>query len=219
MRSVIAFLLSVGLIGAASAREPPAYSGPDAGYVVLAVGTSSNHYSNYRLHLRKNGDTTFDQYFEYIPRDLFVGQSADFSEPDEKGVVISRPLPPGDYEIYNLEVLRTVSRDFWKAKDDFSITFTVKTGETTYLGDFRGMMLGQPRLFGPSGDGAYFIVSDKSARDLPLARSKKDTPAKGNVTNAIPDPAMVNSFFVRSEPLADAVHLPDPSPVTYQRIR
>ena len=43
--------------------------------------------------------------------------------------------------------------------------------------------------------------------------------AKGNVTVAIPDPVTVKSFFIRTEPLADADNLPDPSPVTYQRIR
>jgi hypothetical protein len=51
---------------------------------------------------------------------------------------------------------------------------TVKAGETAYLGIPRHDV-GAITYVGPSGDGAYFIVSDKSARDLPLARSKKDT--------------------------------------------
>jgi hypothetical protein len=105
----------------------------------------------------------------------------------EAGRVITRELPPGAYEIHDFGFRGTliVAGVEWSSASPFSIPFTIKPGEATYLGNIaRAPSLGTPleRELGAVG---YFVISDQSERDLPLARAK--TPTLPPVRMDVPD--------------------------------
>jgi hypothetical protein len=92
----------------------------------------------------------------------------------EAGRVIVQSLPPGRYEIQDFGFSGTivVAGVSWSSTTPFSIPFTIKPGEATYIGNIaRAPSLGtrlQPLL----GAVGYFVVSDQSARDLPIAQAR-----------------------------------------------
>jgi hypothetical protein len=93
----------------------------------------------------------------------------------QTGHVVIRRLPPGSYVIENFafggQIPGIASYD-WSSAKPFKIGFTIARGQATYIGSFiRAPSLGtslQPQL----GAAGFFIVSDQSDRDLPIAQNK-----------------------------------------------
>lgn len=93
----------------------------------------------------------------------------------EAGRVFVRTLPPGRYEIYDFGFRGTivVANVEWSSATPLAVPFTINPGQTTYIGNFaRAPSLGS-RLEPELGAVGYFVVSDQSERDLPIARVKE----------------------------------------------
>jgi len=100
----------------------------------------------------------------------------------ETGRVFIRRLPPGEYEIDDFRFAGT--RRF-SSRQPFSIRFTIRPGQATYIGNFaRAPSLGTPlqRTLGAVG---FFVISDKSERDIALARAR--VPDLPQVTVSVTD--------------------------------
>jgi hypothetical protein len=115
------------------------------------------------------------------------------------GGVRTYSLQPGEYEIYNVELFSSngLALERFSLKKPISIPFTIKPGQTVYLGEFRAMPLEGRNFFGlPADAGVKFELSDQSARDIPIARTQDSRVTTPEIR--IPDPAAIQSpFFER----------------------
>jgi hypothetical protein len=206
IKSILAVFFAVVLAGCASVDSIPAdYAGPDAGKVVISIGAATGtEYSSYSLLFRKQKSTGSAEKqavgrFTYFQTNMFYKQAPDFHTNGEAGVVLVQALPPGDYAIYNFDVFNNAGtvQSHYFSKVDISIPFTVRPGQTTYLGNYQANHLSGKNMFGmPLPAGAVFIVSDRLASELPIAQARTKTDF-GTPVNATPDPKRLeNPFFV-----------------------
>lgn len=197
---LVAFLAGCATVD----RLPTDYAGHDAGRVVISMGAATGtSYSSYSLLFRKRGSDAAENKpvgrFTYFQTNMFYKQTPDYHSGDEAGVVLIHSLPPGDYEIYNFDVFFNggmVQKNFF-SKIDVSIPFSVRSGETTYLGNYQANRLTGHNIIGISiPAGAVFAVSDRLKDELPIAQVKSKG-AVDTAKNATPDPkAIGNPFFV-----------------------
>jgi len=196
----IALTLACLLVWPASASERinTNYRGPDAGTLIFSTSTLRIS-MNFSFFYKKKGDArdadSLDGAGDIVCRCVGLWHPI-MSDPDyntgyESGKVQIQHLPPGDYEIYTLNFggslpgLATVE---WFPKKGFSIPFTIKAGEATYIGNFaRHPSLGTP-LASQLGATGYFIVSDKSTRDIGIAKTRDPNlpPVTMSVTDVAP---------------------------------
>lgn len=178
------------------------YSGADAGRVAIGIGTAKGTYYNvYSLFFRKVGEKKSDR-FAYFHENMFTAQKRDYENALESGVVQSFRLSPGDYEIFNFSIFLNggTVQNTYGSKQEFSIPFTVKSNETTYLGNYQANKVMGKNFFGlPLPAGAVFIVSNREKDDLELVKKRITNVAFGAVINATPVVATIrNPFFVDS---------------------
>lgn len=195
------FIAAITLIVSACAGTIPRdYAGPDAGHLVVALGASAEtKYSSYTLMYRKKGDKA-EGMIRYLQENMFSPTKRDFDGESGNGFVAVHSLPAGEYEIYNFDVFFNggMIQTNFGSRQDFSIPFTITPGKAVYLGDFTAVGMTGNNIFGMSvRNGAYFIVSDKQERDLPVARAKM--PALGSVEISVPDAAKVGNPFIRAK--------------------
>ena len=171
------------------------YAGPDAGQLILSIA-AQDRAQHYRLRLlfRRKGETAQDR-LEFDPSGLFLFVKHDFGDFNEDeglfegaivraigaahtavlGVVTVTALQPGQYEIFNLEESALVGSNLrvYRLASDVSIGFEIIAGQATYLGEFKAVPIMAKNVFGISlPDGAEFVITDQSARDIPIAEKK-----------------------------------------------
>ena len=166
------------------------YRGEDGGYLVYSVGTiriGMQFEFSYRRVALSNGAEANDFKGRIVPK---VGgmwtlkvKNPDFSG-RETGHVVIRRLPAGRYVIdrFNFGGHLPGVGDFrWSPERPFALPFDIKPNRTTYVGSFmRAPSLGtalQPTL----GAVGFFVITDRSARDLPVARAKLTTLPEADV--------------------------------------
>ena len=174
----------------------------DAGYLVYSVSTLGRPMTFsflYEKVSKDNGpgwhdDLSCDCVAIHIWRGEDYPKEMDYIG-HESGFVIIKKLPPGQYEIYNYEIRGTPMT--WSSKTPFSIPFKIESGKATYIGNFaRGCWCERNTIAANLG---YFVISDKSARDLPIARVKE--PALKEVGIDVWDATKLNSpIFFTNEP-------------------
>lgn len=138
----------------------------------------------------------------------FIGQPAEFKEGEAKGRSFAVRLPPGNYELFNFEFGYHAFGEVTRfAHDDFSIPFSVSRGGTTYLGEFLSYnVLGDKNLLGSRPFiGFYFVVADKSVRDLALLQKNGINIASDSILKSIPDANAVGLPFFRVHALPPPV--------------
>ena len=181
----------------------PDYEGSDAGYVVIGIGAAQGTmYTTYRFDFRKAGGSGIDSLF-YFQNNSVWGRGNDYETNLETGVIDARALPPGEYELYSYKIFHItgmVDRTF-SPKEEFSIPFSVRPGETAYLGNYQANGLKAKNIFGmPLPGGAYFIHSDTEERDLEIAKKLKPTFMLDKVNKFFAnDEALSLPFFTTSE--------------------
>ncbi|MFW5883373.1 MAG: hypothetical protein ACOCVG_03300 [Verrucomicrobiota bacterium] len=112
-----------------------------------------------------------------VGRMLFAGYLEDMSieVPDGKGYVFLIPLPSGLYEFYDFHFYSAggYSSSTWSAREEFSILFTIRPGQATYVGQIQATSLFGKNIFGmvvPAG--GYHEMSDQWQRDRSLLLEK-----------------------------------------------
>ena len=105
----------------------------------------------------------------FLPKGIY---GSDFEDSEGKLFVVE--LDEGQYEFYSW----MMHSGSWSIEpdSDFSRKFEIKSGEATYVGEYRLKNIMGKNLFGVSiVSGASLIVDDKYSRDFPLLSSKINT--------------------------------------------
>lgn len=116
----------------------------------------------------------------------------DFGGTDSRtGRLIALPLEPGEYELFNwmLYVTRLGGHGYISPKTPPPPhSFTIRSGEITYLGGLHIDTILGKNTFGVSlAFGGNPDVTDQSARDLPLLKTKYPNLANWPVQTSVPD--------------------------------
>ncbi len=145
----------------------------DAGNKGVVVGsiTYSGSYAGYEVHYRKVGDTAVRGFFHYgmskymaMPR---MGKS-DIAEPGVRGDLFAAELPEGEYEVHGWQVSQGTTATSTQTQS-FSIRFTVKPGEATYLGNYHFTRTSRSLNL---ATGFEVTAKDEAARDLKIFAEK-----------------------------------------------
>lgn len=159
----------------ASARTDKDYTGADAGYIVYAVGTVDGAGIGYNFSYSRmatlDRSPVKDWKGKIEPKLGAQGIYLKVKDPDyvgdEVGHVRVRRLPPGQYAVNGY----SFGSYYSTAENPFRLPFTIRTGQATYIGSFaRGVSLATPLRKSLKAMG-YFVVADRSTRDLPIAEA------------------------------------------------
>jgi hypothetical protein len=146
--------------------ELRSYSGTDAGTLVASVGMATDNTMNYAtVEFRKKGTSQLGSlHFSPKAAAAFGGTSIDFRDAKGAYSLIRKQLPPGDYEVfrYNSGANYGTTMVWYKAPENFVVPFTVKPGETTYLGQFRIGL----NLIGGRPTSSFLEISNERLRDV-----------------------------------------------------
>lgn len=204
-RSFLVALLALLATPALAAKAPAEYAGADGGYVAYAVGTITlgMHFDfPYRRVAQRDGAPVNDWKGTIEPKlggAIYLRiKNPDF-EGRETGQIVVRRLPPGDYLIENFAFhgsSPTGAAYDWSSAKPFAIRFTIQPEKATYIGSFmRSPSLGTP-LAPTLGAAGFFVVADRSGRDLPIIRTK--LPASCEVVTQVTDVDVFGNAALRS---------------------
>jgi hypothetical protein len=199
-KQIFLFWISIYVFGCANSSNyiPANYAGDDAGYIVMSLGASTEtKYEAYKLFIRKM-DKSLNSGVAYLPDNMFKPTKKDFIDNDSHGAVISFAMPAGDYEIYNCDIFENLGlrQTNYRAKQDFSIPFSIKPGTATYLGEYIAFTIGKGFL-GTSTGGAIFVVKNEMARDVQIAKKKFPDLFADNVIDSVPSPDSIGCPLIK----------------------
>jgi hypothetical protein len=186
------------------------YNGEDAGYLVIAMGqmpdTSFMDYAYKYRPLNQSGD---DGAVGYYPGNMTVKRVPDFTNIEGSGIVEVLKMQPGTYEFYNIAMVNDngMSKETYQFRKDFSIPFTIKSGQADYAGHFLAQEIqGRNIFFMPVPAGARFLISDQAPADLKTARTPRDKlvmlPLSAAVTDSTPNVHQLNNPLFLPDPAA-----------------
>lgn len=105
---------------------------------------------------------------------LFNASPNDLASVGGNGTVVTWGLHPGRYAVTYYDLKGGMLEFF--PDDSFSIPFTIRAGRSTYIGSYQPISGTRNGLFGAQVVwGAHFVITDESARDIPIARAKNTT--------------------------------------------
>jgi hypothetical protein len=176
----------------------PAPQSNETGTVIYSVGSlemAMDFLFRYKRVALPNGEAVSDNGgLIRLKRTGLWGPKMDVDfEGHDSGYVFVRSLPPGHYEIYDfgLSGSRGMSAVYTSSREKFAIPFDIQAGEATYIGSFARAPSFQGPMHRVAGAMGYFIVSDQSERDLPIARARHaELPA--DIRNAVFDVTALN---------------------------
>lgn len=173
--SFAAFLTATITVTAGCASQPylHEYQGENKGYVLISQAAKADtSYGAYSLRVRKLGTPDSWGQFIYFQNNMFYGDTRDFDDTNSNGIVRLLPFEPGNYEIYSYSVGAMGGSKSWTT-DGFSIPFSVKQGEVTYLGEFLSSKETAENIFGVTLNwGANLTISNKIDRDKAIINSR-----------------------------------------------
>jgi hypothetical protein len=170
----------------------------DKGRVVLAISAvPGTHFYDYLLTFH-SADGRHREDIRYGQDNWLFPSTRDFDDTKSNGVVKILDLAEGDWALTSYLVVTaglTV-----RPKEDFSVPFTVKAGQTIYIGDYCAHVINGPDPdTGRMKEAVYFVVSDQSARDIPIAQ-KRDKQIV-DVAATLPNVDAANVPLIRSTAL------------------
>jgi hypothetical protein len=196
MGSLSRLLCAALFLSGCATQINTSYRGPDAGVLVASIGYTEPKGEFYDLFFAETGSGHKPWGVIGIHTEPDIYRTLDYTGRDTGSVDILH-LKPGAYEIYRVEE-GPIGNSYISARP-FSIPFTIKPGETTYVGSYTGIMVGanEKTLFGDNlkPAGVYFVVSDKHERDIAVARRRE--PTLPPVTVNVPDPAQLPKPYFR----------------------
>lgn len=205
---VLALLLS-GCISPEAVRMPIGlenYSGAKAGQVFGSIGAAQNApYSSVEILFRKTGSSDSGR-FVFAYDSIAGGVPLDIRDKTTRGAtVFSARLPEGEYEIFQVSFFLNRGQfgsTTFTAKEDFSIPFSIKEGQSTYLGEFISYHTTGKNFFGMSIPwGGYFVVSDKLQRDTDIFVKKPSTNTAWPIVKSVVNPGSMNNFLFQDHPI------------------
>jgi hypothetical protein len=136
--------------------------------------------------------------------DRMLNPQVDINEPTGHGSVFFARLPVGDYELYNVSFF--VNRGqfgstTFSAKTPFSIPFSIRENEATYLGAFLAHAVWGKNFFGlriPAG--GYFVVTDRFDRDYGVLRTKEGVGELSGTAKQVVDTGAANLPYFQAKP-------------------
>jgi hypothetical protein len=204
LRAFFAACLMLAAAGASARSLPKDYAGPDAGYVVYSVGTiqiGMDYNFSYHRVSAPGGAPANDwksKIEPYLGGAIYLKiKNPDFSG-RETGHVIVRRLPPGNYVVdgFFFAGWTPGMAHRWSSKVPFALPFAIAPGQATYIGSFmRAPSLGTP-LEPQLKAAGFFVIADRSQRDLPIARAK--LPGLPQPGVQVTDVDTLGSFVLRS---------------------
>ena len=184
LRSVLIGFSLIATLPVAARKTAAEYAADDGGYLVYSVGTiriGMQFTFSYRRSSLSDGTPTKDWEgnIEPVTGGAFTlkNKNPDFSG-FETGRVVIRRLPPGHYVISDFGFAGsspTGNSYAWSSGKPFTIEFDIKPGRASYIGSFMRSPTPKPELRPVLGYVGYFLITDRSDRDLPIARSKLTT--------------------------------------------
>jgi len=168
----VAILSSIVLLSGASAS---AETGKGTLIVTLSGpvmdGAPTDAYRTYFIRAKRvdgSGETQIrweDSWVVKSPNDLAASGG--------KGAVMTKELDAGDWEVHTYEVEAHGGIRLRPAKE-ISIPFKIQAGRATYIGDIQPEGHMTKGILGASMvGGARLVITDQSARDIPIAKAKK----------------------------------------------
>ncbi len=165
---------------------------------------SHTNYDSYKLLFRLVGEKRMGL-FRYYPdfplslKNLFRNIKG-YKSADEAGIVEIAALPAGQYALVNFFVTDLIPLMVYGSPQDFSIPFEIKPGQVVYLGNYQANRIRKTNFHGPAKSGAFFIVEDRSAKDLAIAKTIVTSLPTENAWDATPEVKQVNNpFLISSE--------------------
>ncbi len=155
------------------------YAGADAGWVVASAGGEHGHFDSAGITFQRAGTDDLVSFGAAL-RATFSTPAHDFESGSTIGLVHVRRLPPGDYVAAWAQGAQNANNSSVRKPLPPQLHFTVKTGETTYLGRY---VIGESR-FTP-----IVIVSDHQDEDLAIARTKQAALPTDAVAVQVPPPS------------------------------
>jgi hypothetical protein len=103
---------------------------------------------------------------------FYVEDEGDFAVKNGKGYMFVLPLRAGDYEFNQWAVSHVYGSEYCFSPSSFVVPFTIEANKALYLGEARANLTLKKRPFwgGYISERVFWIVSDKSGRDLPLLK-------------------------------------------------
>jgi hypothetical protein len=202
----IALLAALVALPPAATAKDKDYPGADAGYLVYSVGNVGSVGLDFSFSYRQTatGDGLPARTWKGLIEPRLGGafflkvKNPDFAG-EEVGHVVIRRLPPGRYAVdsyYFGGALPGVGSFAWRPARPFAMPFVIRSGEATYIGSFmRAVSLGTP-LQPVLGAAGFFVVADRSSRDLPIARGR--LPADTKVAGEVTDVSIFESAMLRT---------------------
>ena len=104
-------------------------------------------------------------------------------------------LQPGYYEVVNFLASHYLPSIVFRTDTDFSIPFEIKPGQVVYLGNYQANRIKEKNIF--ASPRVFFIVADRFARDLELAKKRVVPLPIENAIDATPDVKKIsNDYFI-----------------------
>lgn len=199
-------LIIIGVIGCGAPRIPTNLSAGEGGYVVVSLGATNltkahTHYLSIR-QLATKSELQMGIQLYGLP---FTKQTPDFDvKPDLAGMVLTRRLPPGEYELTGFVIVsdlgnRTVVSG---PKNELGIRFRVELEKATYLGRYVShttSVLDQSRQLKSVN---YMVVSDEQVQDIATAKKKNEIPAAIEIGKQVVEASRLKHPLIHDQPIS-----------------
>jgi hypothetical protein len=167
------------------------YKGQDHGYVVLSMGQPSGNIALPPSLTARRLGTPDLVLFEY-PSGKRGSIAPDYESQASAGLIIEKKLPPGKYELYGFQIGNDGDPLKFSSQILAPVQFSVKTGETSYVGSYLISLKIQPGAptkkdgqvvtVETSGLALNIDISDESLRDIRIATTRNKELASRKVT-------------------------------------
>ena len=153
------------------------YTGKDAGFVVASEGGErGGHFDASGVTFQRVGTEDLLD-FGFATRQMIGTPDHDFEAGSAIGKVRVKRLPPGDYEAVVVYGAQFSNNGQFRRPLAPGLRFTIKSGETVYLGRY---------VIGATGFNPIVNISDSQADDLALAKQHLPELPVDSVTSAVP---------------------------------
>lgn len=188
----LVLLLTVGCASMPAPIDPTEKVDTTKGVLLAAITSDGrNQVIDAWFFYRKKG-TTEERRLDAFGAAGLIMKPNDFKGVDSRmGRLIALPLEPGDYELFNWMLYVNRLGGYANLSPKTAPpphSFTIRAGEITYLGDLHIETILGKNPFGISlAFGGNPDITDQTARDLPVLKTKYPNLANWPIQTSIPD--------------------------------